>query len=168
MDIGHVLPGVAYYNMSDAEDISLWVQVKQAVVPDRAHLRLILHDASHCESHCADVHGQALENYYSFHQILGVAGGWAQIKVQLNGSDEDSAPFVRKDWSGQVGNRRLDKDKLKGFRLELRIDGSGEINSTTSGIVLFSNMSATERVEKQKAPTSAETDRSASVFVVEN
>ena len=72
-------------------------------------------------------------------------------QVQLSGSDDDSAPFVRKGWSGQVGNRLLDKDKLKSFRLELSFDGSGVIHSIASGIVFFSNMNATYML-KNKVP----------------
>jgi hypothetical protein len=143
VDVGHILPGVAYYNMSAADQIEMNVYTAMVALPaGHMHLRLILLDASNCTSDCTASPGQSLENYYSFHQILDTAG-MTHVKVSLRGDDDSTSPFWRTGWTGRPGNRVLNKDVLKGFRLETNIDGSMGIGSFANVSTAYTGMKAT-------------------------
>ena len=60
----------------------------------------------------------------------------------------------------QVGNDRLDVAELRGYRLEINIDGTGRIGSTASGVLLVGGLSeglcsvvATLKFEEQEEGT---------------
>ena len=144
VDYQHIAPGSAYYNLSAATAVSLSYTVRRAAsVAERAHLRLILMDSSDCTVNCSLYPGQNLENYYSFHYVLdGEGNAQMDISVELQGSSNSSSPFWRPGWTGQVGNDRLDKERLKGFRLELNLDSQGEVGSLVSGAVDLANLLA--------------------------
>jgi len=145
LDFSHISPG--FYDLSEADAISLDYRVIQPTsIQGRAHLRLILLDGSDCvntDGDCDAYPGQMLENYYSFHYILdNVDEKEGTITVPLLGDSNTSSSFVRTGWTGVVGNDLLDKDAIRGFRLELNIDSNGEVGSFVSGEVELGNLTA--------------------------
>ena len=153
VDYSHIAPG--FYNLSDAEAISLDYEVLlPASAPGRAHLRLILLDGSNCTNdqggQCDAYPGQGLENYYSFHYILDDQDSLfdesqnprGTITVPLVGNADPDSPFYRTGWTGVVGDDVLDKDSIRGFRLEINVDSAGEVGSLVSGVVALGNLTA--------------------------
>jgi hypothetical protein len=140
--LSHKAAGSMTYCLEGATQISFWFNnVVPQSNPGRAHLRLILADSSHCTSSCAS--DEALELYYSFHQVLDDEPGWKQIIVDLVGGDAASLPFWRTGWMGQVGNQELDLAFVKGFRFEVSIDGQDGIGTTSAGSFLVDGLQAT-------------------------
>jgi hypothetical protein len=146
VDYEHLAPGPAYYNLSQASDLSLnYEMIRPASSSGRAHLRIILMDGSDCAVDCDVYPGSNLEQYYSFHYILdgdSPTVGTGDVTVALAGNGDSASPFWRTGWSGVVGNDVLDTSIVKGFRLELNLDSQGEVGSLVSGELSLGNMTA--------------------------
>jgi len=154
VDFGWILnsTGVAH-NCYGATHLSLWYKILQPQsVIGKVHLRLILMDDSDCtlDGHdCADAPGQNLENYYSFHYVLDDndnnifdthSGRWQELRIELRGNDDCNSPFWRTGWTGEVGNNNLDAKRLRGWRIELSMDGQGDIGDVSEGVLLLDQL----------------------------
>ncbi|KAL7570913.1 hypothetical protein ACA910_002546 [Epithemia clementina (nom. ined.)] len=135
-------PGRAYCNLSKAEAVKIdFHTIKAASVPDRAHLRLTLTDASNCKENCGFL-SPNVENYYSFHFILDEADKQGSSSVELKGDNDSASPFWRTGWFGSVGNNVLDKSFVKGFKIEISMDSQGKIGSFISGAFALGQITA--------------------------
>ena len=142
----HISPGNAYYNLSQANAISLDYEVMRAAsTPGRAHLRIILHEASNATAECHPVASTTFEAYYSFHYCLDDDSSDARtgsIIVPLTGSRDASSPFWLTGWIGIVGNAAFNSDIIKGFRFELNVDSQGGIGSLVEGEIALRKLKA--------------------------
>lgn len=148
IDYGHISPGRAYYNISDGMAISLMYRVLQpATIANRALLRLIIMETSHCFNNSCDLHpGENLENFYSFHAVLdGNETTQGSVTVPLLGNEGSSSPFQHTGWFGTAGDKSLDPSRIKGFRLELNVGRLGDIGSLISGSIALRNLTALPR-----------------------
>jgi hypothetical protein len=136
------------HNCMGATHMSLFYKNLQAqTLPGRVHLRLILMDDSDCVEDCTNA--QNLETYYSFHYVLdneptsdssSARAGWQELQVDLLGDSIPESPFWRTGWSGQVGNDKLDANRIKGWRIEFSIDSQGDMDSSSTGSLLVDQL----------------------------
>ncbi|KAL3910117.1 MAG: hypothetical protein SGILL_007816, partial [Bacillariaceae sp.] len=139
-----VPPGRAYYNLSKADAVSLdYSIISPLSAPGRGHFRFILFDGSDCED-CSTFNTHNYENYYSFHYILEDDHEQGSIVVELEGGTDSLSPFWNPGWSGIEGNRKLDRDMIRGVNLQIVIDYNGEIGSFMEGSIELRNMRALE------------------------
>jgi len=83
------------------------------------------------------------EFWYSFSYILDDEPGWHTVNMLLEGTDTwDNTGFTHTGWSGNPGNLALDKDRIKGYALELSVSGSG-IGDVVTGSVIFDDFRLT-------------------------
>ncbi|CAB9530525.1 expressed unknown protein [Seminavis robusta] len=148
LSLDNMAVGPAYYNLSQANTLSLGYKVRQpASVPGRTHLRVMLADASDVHvcahtHHCND-QTEDWEWWYSFHYVLDeVADAFGEIHMPLRGGTNSSAPFWLTGWSGGIGNRQFDKEYIKGFNIEISMDSQGELGSTVNGSIDLYNLTA--------------------------
>ncbi|CAB9514122.1 Receptor-type guanylate cyclase gcy [Seminavis robusta] len=155
----YLAPGHAYYNLSGATDWHLGYRTRQAATPSgRTHLRIVIADGSDCVANCSTDFFEH-ERWYSFHYILDdntTNDGWGDIHLPLIGSTDPSTPLWLTGWSGQTGNSAFDREKIKGFTLEINIDSQGNMSSTVAGAFDMFDMSAMVVVYNETTTTSNE------------
>ena len=143
LDFSHLAPGNAYYNLTQATDVSLNYFVKAAnSIPGRAIFRFILLDGSNCTKDC-DTDYHQVERWYSFNAVLDEPGQ-GQVSIPLVGSEEPSAPFWLPGWAGILGDRKLSLEEIKGFTIELNLDSVLEIDDFVTGSVEFFDFKAVQ------------------------
>ena len=142
VEVGHICPGNAYYNVSTATDIQVTYDISRVASEEgRAIFRLVLQDVSDCSDGC-EVDGFQSERYYSFNPILDdmTTNGSQDLIIPLVGGDTPDNPFWLTGWSGISGNSKLDTSQLKGFFLEVVLDSQLEMGNLVVGQVQFRNM----------------------------
>ena len=133
-----------YYPCADATHLSLRYRVTQPQTPARAaRMGVVLLDGSDCEDGPAcsalAVPGWTFENYITFEFVLDdTSGAWQTLKVGLCGENSDpTKPFMRLTNIGPVGNGVLDRDKIRGFRVNFVVD----TDETSRGSIEFDDLS---------------------------
>ena len=95
------------------------------------------------------------ERFYSFHYILDDVFNNAteSIILPLEGGPDPGAAFWYTGWSGDVGDRILDRSWIKGFLWEVAMDGSSPDGIETRGFFEINNF----RVEFNDASSTDDT-----------
>ncbi|MBN2601211.1 MAG: T9SS type A sorting domain-containing protein [Candidatus Marinimicrobia bacterium] len=115
------------YDFTGYDSISfMYYNELPASAAGRVHLRLNLHDVSNSADGNKTYDVAQCEYYYSFHYIMDNEPGWQEIKLPILSNDSwDGNGFNLTGWSGITGNADLDLHKIKGFSLEVSINGGG-------------------------------------------
>ena len=112
----------------------------------RVHLRLNLHDVSNSVNGNKTYDVAECEYYYSFHYIMDAAPGWQTIQLPLLSNDSwDGNGFNLTGWSGITGNATLDLHKIKGFSVEISINGGGS-GERVNGVFVLDDLKLTGAV----------------------
>lgn len=162
-DLGLFAPGPAYYNLSRINCLHLGYRIRRAATrPSRSHLRIMLADSSHVCANCTG-DDETVEWWYNFNYVLDDANGTVgAIEMPLVGSATNSSmPFWLTGWAGQVGNRRLDLESIKGFNFQISMDSQGDMGSMVAGAIDlfdFSGFQVDHLAAQQSVPSIIETD----------
>lgn len=155
------VPG--YYNLSSAEFINFDYTVRKRDVPSgHAELRLIMNELIGGCLECPQ--DDNYERFYSFHHVLGDTPNRPNVEnIELIGSDDPESPLWFTGWSGALGDKVLDKSRIKGIALELAVQASiGDFGAAVRGAVVVGGLRA-----GTSASFDVEADVENSVCVVE-
>jgi hypothetical protein len=141
----HIAPDPGYYNLSQAERLSLSYAFGQAPsTGGELELQMTLLDMSDCELDCDEYPGLNLEHYRSFPCALDKASlttGDATIALESSDSLENSLVLTHATEHSQ--HDMLDLSSIKGFSLTVTFDSFN--NATVSGQIVLSNLLARTR-----------------------